>query len=301
MAKEFNIILDECIDRLNRGERLESCLADYPEQAEELKPILLAMTQVQQTLAFTLSDSALRSGRARLYSALEKKHQPSFWQKVLVNRNFWVTAAAILVVAIISYFALQQLGITGEKPGGLIAQPTPSATPPVTLNPTLETPTQYIAAVNPAGNFVFLVSDEVNAIADFSSVNLVIESIGLLQNGDSGKWLEFTPLIKEFDLSLLPGDKALELWRGDIPAGQYNKVFVKVSGVTGVLKESGETLDIKVPSNRLQMSLAFEVGTDVVTSFTYDLTLVSTGNDKNGGKYILKPQIAESGAKQVKY
>ena len=301
MAKEFNIILDECIDRLNRGERLDSCLADYPEQAEELKPILLAMTQVQQTLAFTPSDSALRAGRARLQSALEKKHQPSFWQKVLVYRNFWVPAAAILVVAIISYFGLQKLGITGENPGGLIAQPTPAASPAVTVNPTLEPPTQYIAAVNPAGNFVFLVSDEVNAIADFSSLNLVIERIGILQNGDSGKWLEFTPVIKEFDLSLLPGDKSLELWRGDIPAGQYNKVFVEVSGVTGVLKESGETLDIKVPSNRLQMSLAFEVGADVVTSFTYDLTVVSAGNDKNGDKYILKPQIAESGAKQSQY
>jgi len=35
-----------------------------------------------------------------------------------------------------------------------------------------------------------------------------------------------------------------------------------------------------------------------VTRFTYDLTVVNTGNAKEGGKYLLKPQINESGATQ---
>ena len=316
MAKEFDVILDECIDRLNHGETLESCLADYPEQADQLKPVLLAVTRVKDTLTFTPSDNALRSGRQRLYAALDKKHQPGFWQRTFSHRAVWVTVAAVLVVAIVTYFGLQTLGPPSQPSGGGIVQPppagsqvttavppavttsAPSAAPPAV--PTREPPTQFIVAANPNGNFVFLVSDEVNAIADFSSLNLVVEKIGLLQSGTSEKWLEFTPQVKEFDLSLLPGDKSLELWRGDIPAGQYNRVFIQVSQVTGVLKSTGKTLDIKLPSNKLQMSLNFEVSADSVTHFTYDLTVVNAGNGKNGGKYLLKPQITESGAKQIK-
>jgi thioredoxin reductase len=41
--------------------------------------------------------------------------------------------------------------------------------------------------------------------------------------------------------------------------------------------------------------MPFEVTTDAVTSFTFDITVVATGNN---GKYILKPQIGESGARQ---
>ena len=40
MNKDFDKILDECIDRLNRGESLESCLADYPDYSKELKGLL---------------------------------------------------------------------------------------------------------------------------------------------------------------------------------------------------------------------------------------------------------------------
>ena len=246
----------------------------------------------------------------------DKKHQPGFWQRTFSHRAVWVTVAAVLVVAIVTYFGLQTLGPPSQPSGGGIVQPppagsqvttavppavttsAPSAAPPAV--PTREPPTQFIVAANPNGNFVFLVSDEVNAIADFSSLNLVVEKIGLLQSGTSEKWLEFTPQVKEFDLSLLPGDKSLELWRGDIPAGQYNRVFIQVSQVTGVLKSTGKTLDIKLPSNKLQMSLNFEVSADSVTHFTYDLTVVNAGNGKNGGKYLLKPQITESGAKQIK-
>jgi hypothetical protein len=298
MDKEFDAILDECIDRLSRGESVEACLADYPVLADRLKPVLLTMAHVQHSLAFSPSDNALRSGRDRLYSALEKKHQSGFWQRMLGSRNVWVTTAAVLIVALIAYFGLQTLGLPGKTPGGQIAQPAPNVSPLPTANSTPEPPSQYIAAANPAGNFAFLVSDEVNAIADFSSVDVVIERIGILQSGDSGKWLEFTPVLKKFDLSLLPGDKSLELWRGDIPAGQYNKVFIQVSGVTGILKSTGKTLAIKLPSDKLQMSLPFEVGTNAVTSFTYDLTVIKTGSDNNAGKYLLKPQIGESGARQ---
>jgi hypothetical protein len=145
------------------------------------------------------------------------------------------------------------------------------------------------------GNFVFLVSDEVNAIGDFSSLNVTIDRVGLLQSGDSERWVEFSPEVKEFDLTLLPGDKTQELWRGNVTEGQYTKVFIYVTGVRGVLKATGGTVEVKLPSNKLQISKPFEVAAGTVTSFTYDLTVVKTGNAHGGTKYLLKPQIDKSG------
>jgi hypothetical protein len=63
--KDFNQILDECIDRINQGENLESCLKSYPGIAKELEPLLRAMTGLQSTYSFTPSDDAKRAARQR--------------------------------------------------------------------------------------------------------------------------------------------------------------------------------------------------------------------------------------------
>ena len=104
--------------------------------------------------------------------------------------------------------------------------------------------------------------------------------------------------MKEVDLALLPGDKTQEIWRGDVPEGQYTKVFIHVNHVSGILKETGQEAEIRLPGEKLQMSTPFLVSADTVTSFTYDLTVIATGSPKNGLKYILKPQIDQSGADQ---
>ena len=38
--KEFDNILDECLERVIKGEDILACLADYPEHATELEPLL---------------------------------------------------------------------------------------------------------------------------------------------------------------------------------------------------------------------------------------------------------------------
>jgi hypothetical protein len=50
-----------------------------------------------------------------------------------------------------------------------------------------------------------------------------------------------------------------------------------------------------LPSQKLQISIPFQITAGSVTSFIYDLTVVSTGNQQSGIKYILKPQVGESG------
>ena len=275
IANEFERILDECVDRLSRGESLEHCLAAYPEHAKQLEPLLQAMIQTKAAYSFSPSADTKREARQRFYTALDRLRQPSLWERILARRLVWATAASLLVLAVIGYFALNAAVFRGDH-----------------LSPTV------IASPNPNGNFVFLVSDDVNAIADFTNVNVTISKVSLLNERSSKQWVEFVPETKEFDLALLPGEKTQELWRGDVPEGQYTKAVIYVTTVQGTLKATGVTMDIKLPSNKLQISKPFQVSAGNVTSLTYDLTVVHAGNAKGGGKYLLKPQVGESGASE---
>lgn len=147
-------------------------------------------------------------------------------------------------------------------------------------------------------NFRFLISDDVNAIEDFQYLYVNISSIGVRQGGESGQWKQWSLDIEPIDLKPLVGVKALEIWSGHLDVGEYSKVFVYVNNVTGVLvdAEDGETVDVMLPSNKLQISKPFVVAEDSVTSFVYDITVVAAGNQHSGIKYILRPQIGQSGA-----
>ena len=272
MKNNWDKILDECIDRINRGESVEGCLTDYPEYREELRPLLSAMLETKTAYSFEPSARGKSFHRQRFTTALvtsrerRARKRPVFtwilgWSKV------WAPVAAVIVIALVGYFSLR---------------------------PALMTPVM-IAQHSPEGNFVFLVSDEVNAISDFQELNLSISKVSLHLGGDEEKRIEFEPGVQMVDLSDLQGNRAQEIWRGDVPEGEYIKVFLEVSQVTGILLESGEEIEIKLPSGKLQISKPFMVESGEVTNFVYDLTVVKAGKS---GQYILKPQIGQSGADQ---
>lgn len=161
--------------------------------------------------------------------------------------------------------------------------------------------TEDAVSAGGAVNFRFLISDEKNDIEDFKHLYIVISSIGVREAGDSGQWITLDlkddpdgDNIIGIDLRPLEDENALVLWSGNIDAGDYDKVFIHVDNVTGILDDGGGTAEVKLPSGRLQISKPFTVG-DEVANFVYDITVVEAGNS---GKYILKPQIAESGADQ---
>lgn len=145
---------------------------------------------------------------------------------------------------------------------------------------------------SPEDNFVFLISDDVNAIGDFQSLNVSISRIGLQLEGESSRWIELDPEVGVIDLILLQEDKAQEIWRGNVPEGQYTKVFIHVSNVSGILKETDGLVSVKLPSEKLQISNPFSVKSGSVVNFVYDVTVVEAGKS---GQYIIKPQVAQSG------
>jgi len=275
MSKSFDDILDECVDRINRGESIEDCLGSYPEHSEQLQPLLSAMFDTQRAYKFTPSSEAKWAARQRFNAAREqlerrREAKPPLLPRILGRPPVWAAVTAVLLIFLISYFGIRPL-LSPEAPGLQ-----PSAT----------------------GNFAFLISDEVNAIGDFDSLNISIASISLHLSGESGRWIKLDPEVQEVDLTLLQGDRAQEIWRGNVPEGNYTKVFIQVSSVSGILKETGASVDVKLPGDKLHISKPFEVTSSSETNFVYDLTVVAAGSTQSGIKYKLKPQVGQSGADQ---
>jgi hypothetical protein len=265
-------ILDECIDRLNHGETVEACLSDYPEYSQRLRPLLAAMLATKSAYAYTPSAQARSAQRQRFNAALVASRERRVRRRPLFSRlsawsKIWAATAAVIILALVGYFALRP---TTEQPV-IVAQP------------------------SPGGNFVFMISDEVNAIADFKELTISVNKVTVKRTSDEAQSVEFEPEIQTVNLAGLQGDLAQEIWRGDIPAGEYTKVFLEVSRVSGILLESGEEIEIKLPSGKLQISKSFMIENGKVTNFVYDLTVVKAGNS---GQYILKPQVDQSGAEQ---
>ena len=92
------------------------------------------------------------------------------------------------------------------------------------------------------------------------------------------------------DLTRVIEDDAIAVFDGEIPAGSYEKIELGVSAVEGVV--DGEAVDVKLPSEKLQITNGFEVTPDEPVSFVFDINVVKRG--KNNG-YILKPVISGSG------
>ncbi len=275
MNKSFDEILDECVNRINRGERIEDCLGSYPEHSEELQLLLSAMLDTQRAYQFTPSPEAKWAARQRFNAAREQlerrwEAKPPLFSRILGRPVAWAAVTALLLISLISYFGIVPMLSPGE----------PGLQPSTT------------------GNFAFLISDEVNAIGDFGNLSVSISSIGLQLSGESVRWIKLDPEVQVVDLTLLQGDIAQEIWRGDVPEGQYTKVFIQVSSVSGILEETGESVDVKLPSEKLHISKGFEVTSSSMTNFVYDLTVVAAGNTQSGIQYILKPQAGQSGADQ---
>jgi hypothetical protein len=266
MSEDFNGILDECIDRINQGDNPEDCLSDYAAHAERLRPLLESVRDVRKTYGFVPSPDAKRAARQKFHAALEKRQQAtraSLFLSIVSRPAVWATVT-VLVLALVAILVVR---------------------------PLLNSQTLVPSA---GGNFAFLISDEPNDIGDFASLNVTISRVELQPQG-SGKRLQFAPEAKTVDLTQLQGEQSQEIWRGDVPEGQYAHIVIYIDEVEGKLNSTGEIINVRLPSNKLQISMSFGITTDTVTSFTFDITVVKAGN---GGKYNLKPQIGASGTRQ---
>jgi hypothetical protein len=149
-------------------------------------------------------------------------------------------------------------------------------------------------------NFRLLISDQPNAIDDFEELWVTISRIDLVPAADSNAG--HTEIVLDPVLSVnlveLVDENAVAAWEGYIPEGEYSKVFLYVDSVDGLLVGSDDPINIKLPSNKLQLDYTFTVnesGDGDVTEFVYDITVIRAGNS---GMYLLLPQLGQSGPDQ---
>ncbi len=178
-------------------------------------------------------------------------------------------------------------------PPASTATATPTDTPATSPPPTLPPPPP------PTGQLTLLISDEENAIADFENLFVTFNMVRLNPIGAPPLDISIT---EEVDLVSLQGDMAKEILTTDVPVGNYSGMHLFVSETEGVWASTSSTsfafTDIKVPSNKLQLNVAFEVKVDEPVTFVYDITVVRKGNEKNPQGYNLLPVIGESGPGQ---
>ena len=146
-------------------------------------------------------------------------------------------------------------------------------------------------------NFRLLISDQPNAIDDFEELWVTISLIGLVpaDGSNAGHTEIVLDLVLSVNLVELVDENAVAAWEGYIPEGEYSKVFLYVDSVDGLLVGSDDPINIKLPSNKLQLdhTFAIEEGDDGrVTNFVYDITVIRAGNS---GMYLLQPQLGQSG------
>ncbi|MCU4802747.1 DUF4382 domain-containing protein [Halobacteria archaeon HArc-gm2] len=142
----------------------------------------------------------------------------------------------------------------------------------------------------------FYVSDEENAIDDFAHLNVTISRVGFQRAADGdneseGGWVERDVDNRSVDLTRLTGANATRLTTVDAPNGSYDTVFAYVSDVNGTLTD-GESVRVKLPSEKLQIHKPFTVGDGESVDFVFDIAVHEAGGS---GKYILKPVVGQSG------
>jgi len=108
---------------------------------------------------------------------------------------------------------------------------------------------------------------------------------------ESGGWQNYEVDNATVDLTQYQGANATRIADFGVPNATYDKVFVHVEEVNGTLAD-GTQVNVKLPSEKLQIKNEFTVGNNESVDFVFDITVFQTGNKD---RYILKPVVSESG------
>jgi hypothetical protein len=98
MANEFDNILDECLERVIRGESIEACLESYPQHAAELKPLLLTALDTRKAVDIT-PRAEFRERASRQFQDAIRDMAPQRSRGFFATlRPAWTTIIVVLIV-----------------------------------------------------------------------------------------------------------------------------------------------------------------------------------------------------------
>ncbi len=75
MKHDLDSALDQCLVNLRGGMDVESCLAQYPEDAHDLRPLLQLVTQVGRVIIPASTSAARAAGQEQMLTALTRRHE----------------------------------------------------------------------------------------------------------------------------------------------------------------------------------------------------------------------------------
>jgi hypothetical protein len=123
MQVEFDnitAILDVCLERMRRGESVEACVFDYPSEAEELEPLLIAATYTRSTFRPpALAPEARQAIRRQLQQAVAAR-QPVQRRARWGWAGSFVMRLALALVVVFLTFGGSVAAAQRSLPGNLI-------------------------------------------------------------------------------------------------------------------------------------------------------------------------------------
>jgi hypothetical protein len=136
------------------------------------------------------------------------------------------------------------------------------------------------------GTLVFQVSDQPNAIDNFTALVVQVSKVSVHSASDNleNTWSDFTPSTTTFDLVKLQGDNVQTLISTPLAVGTYTQVRLVVTSAVGTLK-TGTIENVTVPSGEIKLVKSFQIEENKTTTFVLDLNVVATGV----GNYMLTP------------
>ena len=121
MQNDLDRVLDQCLDRvLQRHESVEACLADYPQHADQLRPLLDAALEAQQALSFVPDPNRKRTARLQFLNTVDAQTQHAsrpLLRRLLGWQPRWAVATAAVLVLLIAGGASTVAASTDSVPG----------------------------------------------------------------------------------------------------------------------------------------------------------------------------------------
>src|SRR4030042_474574 len=92
--KQLNNVLNECLERLDKGESIEQCLRSYPEYEAELKPLLRTAQAFKKLSTIEPRPEFKARARYQFRAALKETMEPEKRRWSLNWQPRWITAVA---------------------------------------------------------------------------------------------------------------------------------------------------------------------------------------------------------------
>lgn len=109
---DFQSILDQCIGRIQAGESIKRCLADYPEMADELSPLLALSSDLVEIEPLTSTSQAVSAGRDAMFAAFDEVEEASNVGLIQLGLFGWLRET--LSGSADSFSAAPQLSLVGR-------------------------------------------------------------------------------------------------------------------------------------------------------------------------------------------